>query len=65
MIHWERKCEEAEVTWQRRVPLASIEPNLEPLVGEATGELFALFEFWRPDETVWKSVLREFLNSRV
>jgi hypothetical protein len=42
-----------------------IEPDLEPLVGEATGELFALFDFWRPDESVSKGVLREFLKSRV
>ena len=65
MIHFPRKCTEDEITWQKRLPLGTIEPDLEPLVGEATGELFALFDFWRPDESVWKDVLRQFLNSRV
>ena len=65
IMHWQRKCEENEITWKKRVPLAAIEPDLEPLVGEATGELFALFEFWQPDESVWKGVLREFLNTRI
>jgi hypothetical protein len=65
MIHFPRKCEEDEITWQKYIPLGAIVPDLEPLVGEATGELFAPFDFWRPDESVWKSVLRKFLNSRV
>lgn len=62
---WERKSEEDEVTWHKRVPLTAIETNLEALVGEATGELFTVFEYWHPDPSVLKSVLQEFLNSRV
>jgi len=62
---YSRKCEEDELTWEKVMPLGAIEPSLESLVGEATGELFTLFEFWRPAEEVWKSVLQEFLKSRV
>jgi hypothetical protein len=65
MMHWERKCEEYGTTWKKRLPLAAIGAELEPLVGEVTGELFTLFEFWQPNQRVWKGVLRDFLNSRV
>jgi hypothetical protein len=65
IIHFPRKCTEDEITWEKRLPLGMIEPELEPLVGEATGELFGLFDFWHPDESVWKGVLKEFLKSRV
>ncbi len=64
-MHWERKCEEYATTWRRRLPLAAIEAELAPLVGEVTGELFTLFEFWQPDASVWKGILREFLEARI
>jgi len=64
-LAWERKCEEDEVTWRKRVRLGMIGSDLPSLVEEASNELFMLFEYWRPDPTVFRSVLNEFLNSRV
>ena len=60
-----RISHENESRWTKAVPLGSIEPNAEALVGEISRELFMLFEFWRPQEDVWKSVLQEFMRSRV
>jgi hypothetical protein len=65
VMHWERKCEEYEITWKKSIPLNTIEPNLELLVGEVTGELFTLFEFWRVDQGVLRDVLGTFLRARV
>ena len=60
-----RISHENESRWERTVPLGTIEPNLEALVGEISGELFMLFEFWKPEPDVWKGVLQAFLSSRV
>jgi hypothetical protein len=60
-----RISHENESRWAKLVPLGAIEPNLEALVGEISGELFMLFEYWQPQPEVWKSVLQTFLNSRV
>lgn len=60
-----RISHENESRWAKTVSLGMIEPNLETLVGEVSGELFMLFEFWTPAPEVWKSVLQEFLRSRV
>lgn len=50
---------------EKTVPLGTIEANIEPLVGEISGELFTLLEFWEPQPDVWKGILQAFLNSRV
>lgn len=60
-----RKCEADEVHWQKALPLGAIESGLETLVREVLGELFVLFEYWKPAEQVWNGVIGEFLRSRV
>jgi len=60
-----RKCKTDSCTWKNTVQLGLIEPNLESLIKDALGELFILFEFWQPEEKVWKQVLNEFLTSRI
>jgi hypothetical protein len=60
-----RKCEEDSQTWQSVVRLGVIEPSLEDLVKTALEPLFILFDFWQPAPQVWKSVVGEFLASRV
>jgi len=60
-----RKSHENESRWAKVLPLGAIEPSLDALVAEISGELFMLFEFWQPQPEVWKSVLQAFLNSRV
>ena len=62
---WNRKTEEDEVDWTKTVPLGSIEAGLEGLVHEATNGLFVLFDFWQPEDQVFKSVISEFLRSRI
>lgn len=61
----DRKCEEDIHTWQYTVQLGLIEPKVESLVKDALGSLFLLFEFWEPDEIVWKQLIGEFLKSKV
>jgi len=65
MMMYGRLSHEDESRWTRTVPLGAIESSIEALVGEISGELFMLFEFWQPEGEVWKSVLQRFLNSRV
>jgi hypothetical protein len=60
-----RKSHEDQSSWAKTVPLATIEPNIEALVGEIASELFMLFEFWKPDPQVLKEVMQVFLDSRV
>jgi hypothetical protein len=60
-----RVSQENESRWTRTIPLGAIEPNLESLVGEISGELFMLFEFWEPSPDVWKGVLQGFLGSKI
>ena len=60
-----RICHENESRWARTVPLGTIEPTIEALVRNVSDELFMLFDFWRPQPEVWKTVLQGFLNSRV
>jgi hypothetical protein len=60
-----RTSHENESQWTRTVSLGTIEPNIEMLVEEVCAELFMLFEFWKPQPDVWKSVIQGFLRSRV
>jgi hypothetical protein len=60
-----RISHENESRWTKTVPLGTIEPNFETLVGEISGELFMLFEFWQPQPEVWKGILQAFLSSRI
>ncbi len=60
-----RISHENESRWKKAAPLGTIEPNIEALVEEIFGELFMLFEFWKPQPEIWKSVLQGFLGSRV
>jgi hypothetical protein len=60
-----RISHENESRWARTVPLGTIEASVEALVGEVSEELFMLFDFWKPQPEVWKTVLQGFLNSRV
>jgi hypothetical protein len=60
-----RISHENESLWAKTVPLGTIEPNIETLVGEISGQLFMLFEFWEPQPEVWKGVLQAFLGARV
>jgi hypothetical protein len=64
-IHWKRECDENESTWQKRVSLGLIEPELEALVTEATAELFILFEFFQASEGVLRSVLQEYARAKI
>jgi hypothetical protein len=60
-----RISHENESRWAKVVILGAIEPNLEALVGEISGELFILFEYWQSQPEIWKGVLQAFLSSRV
>jgi len=60
-----RVCHEDQSQWAKTVPLGTIEPNIEALVREIGGELFILFEFWKPTPEVWKGVVEDYLSSRV
>jgi hypothetical protein len=65
MTMYERECHEEKYTWDAVARLDDIEPNLEELVKAVLGPLFMLFDYWKPDPEVWKSVVTEFLTSRV
>jgi hypothetical protein len=58
-------CEADRTAWQKRVPLGLLQVNLRELVKEVLGEVFILFDYWKPVESVWESVIQEFLKSRV
>jgi hypothetical protein len=62
---FDRVSHENESKWEKTVPIGTIEPNLEPLVGEVCEELFMLFDYWKPQPEVWKGILQAFIGSKV
>ena len=64
MMHG-RTSHENEIHWAKTLPLGTIEPSIEDLVGAIAGQLFMLYEFWQPQVEFWKVVLQKFLKSRV
>ena len=65
MMHWERKSEENNVSWTKTVPLGSLDALLEDLAREASREIFMLFEYWEPEDSVFKEILAKFVASRI
>jgi hypothetical protein len=64
-MHWERHIHEESVEWSRTITLGSIESSLKDLTGEASRDLFVLFEFWQLTDQVFTEVFDEFAKSRV
>lgn len=60
-----RKCTESSSNWHGAVMLDSIESELETHVKSVLAPVFMLFDFWEPADSVWKSVIDEFLASHV
>jgi hypothetical protein len=65
MMQWDRKSHENESSWDKIVPLGSIEADLKELTRDVTNELFMLFEFWRPDETIFDQIFANFAKAKM
>ena len=64
-LHWERRTTENEVASQVSPSLAGIMPTIVQLVKELTEPLFLVFDFFKPDDSVYTGIVNNYVAGKV